>query len=217
MYRNKLNREWNPCKICKWNSDRTTAEEYNLHCKCCNDLASEWEESNEFKQFKIGVAISKASKKIEELQKVARIYPLIIMCTEDIKDKFLSINKLDAINKGFDIIETESTELLGIYTNKYYTELTPIFIVPCNDEFRDYIYNNSIIMNNCKVFTVFPNFDNTEYYIGEDPVAKYHRTSKKEILNLKLDRRFDQISFKSYPDLKNEIKYYNIFPEGLIF
>ena len=217
MYRNKLNREWNPCKICKWNSDRTTEEEYDKHCKYCNDLASEWEESNEFKQFKIGVAISKAGKKIQEAQENARIYPLIIMCTEDVKDKFLSIDKLELSKKGFDIIETQSTELLGIYTNKYYTELTPIFIVPCNDEFRDYIYHNSIIMDNCKVFTVFPNFNHTEYIIGEDPVVKYHKISKKEILNLKLDRRFDQIAFESYQDLKKEMKCYNIFPEGLIF
>ena len=216
MYQNKLNRKWSPCKICKWGSDKTTQEEFNCHCECCNDLASEFEESNEFKQFKLGVAISKVAKEIEKAKEKTRIYPLIIMCTEDVKDKFLSINKLDAVNKGFDIIETQSIELLGTYTHKYYTSLTPIFIVPCNDEFRDYIYHNSIIMDNCKVFTVFPNFNHTEYTIGEDPVVKYHKTSKKEILNLKLDRRFDQIAFESYPDLGNKFNYYKLFPSELI-
>ena len=46
MYENKLNRTWNPCKICKWGCDKITQEEYSEHCEKCNDLASEFEESN---------------------------------------------------------------------------------------------------------------------------------------------------------------------------
>ena len=215
MYENKLNRQWNPCKICKWGDDSTTQEEFNCHCECCNDLASEFEESNEFKQFKIGVAISKAAKEIEKVKEKTRIYPLVILCTKDVKEKFKEIKVEDAYDKGLEIIFIDSIYELEGYSNKYYNTYnpTPVFIVEDSIKVRDWIYSKQEIMDNWKVFTCFPNFNNNvEYNLNSDPVQDYYKTSKKEILNLKLDRRFDQIALDKYSDLGYKLDYYKLMP-----
>lgn len=216
MYQNKLNRQWNPCKICKWGSDKTTQEEFDKHCNKCNDLASEWEESNEFKQFKIGVAIEQAVKKIEEYQNANRVYPIIIICTPDAKEKFKEINIEEAHNKGLDLIDVVSVHELEAYTRKYFTITTPIFIIEDSIKVRDWIYGNKEIMDNWKVYTCFPNFNHTGYLVNEDFYAKQYKITKKDILNLKLDRRFDQIAFESYPDLGIKLNNYNIIPQEII-
>lgn len=222
MYQNKLNRQWNPCKICKWNNDNTTEDEYGEHCNKCNSLCSKWEESNEFKQFRLGVQLSNAVEEITNKSiKKEKIYPLIIMCTTDIKCKFLEINRKEAFCKYcIDIHDTDDLEYFKILINNHKdtSGVTPLLIVPSDKEFRDYIYSNGNIMNNWKVFTVFPNFDNPEYYIiNEDPIVKSYKISKKEILDLKLDKRFDQIAVNSFTELKTDLYKLNMLPSDLIF
>ena len=207
MYQNQLNRQWTPCKICKWGSGRTTQEEYNEHCDKCNSLASEWEESNEFKQFKIGVELSKIAEKIQEAQEKLRVYPVLILCRGAVKNKFKEINKEEAYKKGLDIIFIDSIYELEHYASKWYSPYAPrpIFIADDSIEIRDYVYMNPAIMGEWKVFTCFPNF-NTD--IDKD-------ITSKNILDLKLDKRFDQLTINSYPAFKTDLSKLYIMPEIL--
>lgn len=210
MYQNKLNRQWNPCKICKWGSDNTTQEEFNAHCEKCNELASEWEESNEFKQFQIGVKIAKVSKQVEEYHKLCRLYPVIIMgFPGEVIEKLLS-KKEEAVEKGLEIINIESIEDLEKYIDKYfYRQL--ILCLPHTKEFRDFVYSNRWIMGNCKVFTCFPEMDNKSWKIVQNKFNIMY-LDKKSILDLKLDKRFDQLAIKDEEDLGNKLYTMGVFP-----
>lgn len=214
MYKNILNRKWDPCNICKWGKDNEN--DIREHCNKCNNLASEWEESNEFKQFQIGVALSKISKKIQEEQEKHKVYPLLIMCTPEVKQKFKEINLKEAYDKGLDIIDIDTIELLETFINRTFIWITPVFIVKDSIETRDWVYSKSEIMDNWKVFTCFPDFNHKQFILNSDPYQDNYKKFKKDILNLKLDKRFDQIALDSY-DLNTQFKNYNIFQNVEIF
>lgn len=192
MYKNKFNRKWTPCDICKWGNDYISEEEIKEHCNNCNELASEWEESNEFKQFKLGIEMFKAFKKIqkqqEEINKLKQ-YPIIIMTSDDIKEKLLNINN-DAIKKGIIFININSYQELEYYKDKKYFELY-VLLCPNNIGFRDSIYMDNWIMENIKVFNVYHEIG-SPYLLKSDPIQDFNK-KQKDILNLKLDKRFDQI------------------------
>lgn len=216
MYKNILNRKWDPCNICKWGKDNEN--DIKEHCNKCNNLASEWEESNEFKQFLIGVNLSRIAKQISEQKEKTKVYPLLIMCTPEIKQKFQEINKEDAYSKGLEIIFIDSVYELEGFSNKYYNiyNPTPVFIINDSIKVRDWVYSKTEIMDNWKVFTCFPDFNHKQFILNSDPYQDNYKKFKKDILNLKLDKRFDQIALDSY-DLNTQFKKYNIFQNVEIF
>lgn len=199
MYKNKLNRQWNPCEICKWGSNKTTQEEFNQHCEKCNELASEWEESNEFKQFKVGVEISKAikdiQKKSEEVEKLKK-YPLLLMASPEVTEEILNMNE-EANKKRIRFININDYNELNTYKDKKYFELY-VLLCPNTIDFRDCIYKDDWIMENMKVFTVYHELG-SKYLINSDPFQD-SKKKQKEILDIKLDRRFDQIPLKIQSD-----------------
>lgn len=202
MYQNKLNRQWTPCKICKWGSDNTTLEEFNEHCNVCNELCSEWEESNEFRQFQIGVKIAKVAKQIEDYNRLCRLYPVIIMgFPGQAIDKLLSM-KEESAKRGLEIIKISTLDELKQYIDKYYYHQL-VLCTPHTEEFRDFIYHTKWIMQNCKVFTCFPEFGNKVWTVKE---------TKKDILDLKLDRRFDQLALKDNEDLCDKLNIMGCLP-----
>jgi hypothetical protein len=199
MYKNKLNRQWNPCEICKWGSDKTTQEEFSKHCEKCNELASEWEESNEFKQFKVGVEISKAikdiQKKSEEVEKLKK-YPLLLMASPEVTEEILNMNE-EANKKGIHFVNIADYNELTKYKDKKHFELY-VLLCPNTIDFRDCIYKDDWIMENMKVFTVYHELG-SKYLINKDPFQDWKK-KQKEILDLKLDRRFDQIPLRIQSD-----------------
>lgn len=189
MYKNKLNRQWNPCQICKWGSDKTTQEEFNIHCEKCNELASEWEESNEFKQFKLGVDISKGLKEIQkktkEVEKL-KTYPLLIMTSPEIKEELFNIKD----KPGIYFVNIDNYEEVKRYKEKKYLELY-VLLCPNSIEFRNSIYKDEWIMENIKVFTLYHELG-SKYLLNSDPYQDWKK-KQKETLDIKLDKRFDQI------------------------